>query len=310
MSHAAPSLSDISEPAMGDEELTELRERVDCRAVLERAGWELDVRDSTRGAAKYRQGAGRIVIVTHEGRGWFDPVTGGRGDVLALAQHVWGGTIGHARKHLRPLAGLAPRLTGTRAGRDDDRPFDAEARWRQVPPVRPGSQTWRYLTEKRGLPTATIEHAVRADLLREGIYGTAWAMHMDAGNRISGWEMRGPNYKGYAKGGHKALFRIGEPGEVIRLAVTESAIDALSLATLEEWRAGTLYVSTGGGWGAEAEAALRVLLPPQGELVAATDQGTGGEGLANRLAAIAIQNGTQFARLRPDAKDWNDQLRG
>lgn len=160
------------------------------------------------------------------------------------------------------------------------------------------------------MPAATVELAVRADLLREGIYGTVWALHVDAGNRISGWEMRGPNYKGYAKGGHKALFRIGEPGELIRLAVTESAIDALSLATLEGWWAGTLYVSTGGGWGVEAEAALRALLPPQGELVAATDQGTGGEGLANRLAAIATRSGTRFARLRPDTKDWNDQLRG
>ena len=54
---------------MRDDELTELRARVDCRTVLERAGWTLDEQESTRGAAKYRHGAGRIVIVTHEGRG-------------------------------------------------------------------------------------------------------------------------------------------------------------------------------------------------------------------------------------------------
>jgi hypothetical protein len=78
---------------MRDDELTELRARVDCRAVLERAGWTLDQQESTRGAAKYRHGAGRIVIVTHEGRGWFDPVNGSKGDVLALAQLVWGGTL-------------------------------------------------------------------------------------------------------------------------------------------------------------------------------------------------------------------------
>ncbi len=70
---------------MRDDELTELRARVDCRVVLERAGWTLDKQESTRGASKYRHGAGRIVIVTHEGRGWFDPVNGGKGDVLALA---------------------------------------------------------------------------------------------------------------------------------------------------------------------------------------------------------------------------------
>ena len=93
-----------------DDELTELRTRVDCRTVLEQAGWELDGRESTRRAAKYRDGAGGIVIVTHEGKGWFDPLSDGRGDVIALVRHVRGLTLGHARKALRPLAGIAPTL--------------------------------------------------------------------------------------------------------------------------------------------------------------------------------------------------------
>jgi hypothetical protein len=293
---------------MRDDELTELRERVDCRAVLERAGWELDIRDSTRGAAKYRQGAGRIVIVTHEGRGWFDPVNGGRGDVLTLAQYVWGGTLGHARKHLRPLAGIVPTMTGTKAGREAG-PFDAAAQWRRGSQLRPGSQAWAYLSDKRGLPPVAIHRAITADVFREGIYGTVWAMHQAAGDRITGWEMRGPNYKGFSKGGGKALFRVGNPDGVSRVAITESAIDTLSLATIENWVPGTLYVSTGGGWGPDTEAALRVLLQPPMELVAATDQGAGGELLAKRLAALAADWGTRFGRLLPTAKDWNDQLR-
>jgi hypothetical protein len=116
---------------MRDDELTELRARVDCRAVLERAGWTLDQQESTRGAAKYRHGAGRIVIVTHEGRGWFDPVNGSKGDVLALAQLVWGGTLGHARKRLRPLAGLAsPVATKQRAAETE--PRQGAAIWERV----------------------------------------------------------------------------------------------------------------------------------------------------------------------------------
>ena len=81
------------------DELDELRARVDCRTVLEAGGWELDAKESTRGAIKYRNGAGRIVIVTHEGKGWFDPLNDRRGDALALAQYVWGG-----------MAFLAPHL--------------------------------------------------------------------------------------------------------------------------------------------------------------------------------------------------------
>ena len=48
--------------------------------------------------------------------------------------------------------------------------------------------------------------------------------------------MRGPQYKGFAKGGDKALFWIGELAQARRVAITESAIDALSLAALERYR--------------------------------------------------------------------------
>ncbi len=292
----------------GRDELAELRQRVDCRTVLERAGWELDARESTRRAAKYRQGAGRIVIVTHESKGWFAPLEDRRGDVIALAQHLWGGNLGHARKALRPLAGIAPTLLPMRQSAEVV-PIDGEAGWRQASPPRPGSQAWNYLTGERGLPASTLEKALQAGALREGICGTVWAQHQAVSGQITGWEMRGPQYKGFSKGGTKTLFWLGHPAVADRLAVTESAIDALSLAALEDWQEGTLYVSTGGGYGPETEAALRGLLPSGAELVAATDQGAGGELLAARLDELTQACGARFSRLRPAAKDWNDQLR-
>lgn len=292
---------------MRDDELTELRARVDCRAVLERAGWTLDERESTRGALKYRHGAGRIVIVTHEGRGWFDPVNGGRGDVLALAQHVWGGNLGHARRSLRPLAGIAP-LAPSPGCEGQTVPRQASAIWERAALPRPGSQAWRYLSGERFLPTDTLHRAVDAGVLREGIYGTIWGAHRDAAMAVTGWEMRGPNYKGFCKGGRKCLFRIGE-ARPERVAVAESAIDALSLAAIEGWREGTLYVSTGGGWGPGTDGLLGAVLQSASLLVIATDRGQGGELMAGRLHETALFCGVAAARLLPDGKDWNDQLR-
>lgn len=95
---------------MHDAELDSFRAQVDCRAVLEQAGWLLDAKESSKNAVKYRNGPARIVIVTHDGRGWFDPLNDSRGDVISLAQHLWGGTIGHARKMLRPLSGIVPAM--------------------------------------------------------------------------------------------------------------------------------------------------------------------------------------------------------
>ncbi len=297
------------QPVADRDELAELRQRVDCRTVLERAGWELDARESTRQAAKYRQGAGRIVIVTHEGRGWFAPLDDKRGDVIALAQHVWGGNLGHTRRALRPLAGIVPQPLPALL-KVEAPPLDGEAVWRKARLLRAGSSAWRYLTEERGLSANIVERVAQAGALREGICGTVWAQHQAVPERVTGWEMRGPRYKGFSKGGAKTLFRVGYPSTVSRVAVTESAIDAMSLAGLEGWAGGTVYVSTGGGYGAATEEALCGVLLPDVELAAATDRGTGGELLATRLGELARACGARFSRLWPDAKDWNAQLTG
>ncbi|KND61506.1 hypothetical protein BVER_04450c [Candidatus Burkholderia verschuerenii] len=292
---------------MHDRELDELRHGVDCRAVLERAGWKLDAAESTKHAAKYRSGA-EIVIVTHEGKGWFDPLNDGRGDVIAIAQHLWGGTIDHARKALRPMAGIATSITPAFRERSAQAPIDAARTWAKAHQVRPGSQGWAYLTDTRGLPVATLERAIGAGLLREGIYGTVWFQHRKSDGRPCGWEMRGPKYNGFAKGGDKALFWIGELVSAQRIPVAESAIDALSLATLEGWHDRTAYLSTGGGFGPTTADTLRAMLPAGARIVAATDRGHGGELLADRLHSLADAAGLAFSRKRPDAKDWNEQL--
>lgn len=76
---------------MEKQKLEDLRDRVPCAAVLERAGFAIDVKESTRKALKYRRGA-EIVIVIHGGRGWFDPLSDAKGDVFGLAAHLGGVT--------------------------------------------------------------------------------------------------------------------------------------------------------------------------------------------------------------------------
>jgi hypothetical protein len=293
-----------------DAELVELRERVDCRTVLERAGWELDEEESTRRAAKYRRGAGQIIIVTHDGKGWFDPLAEGvRGDVVALAQRVWGGNLGHARKALRPLAGIVPLLLPTSRLRTRGNAADPRSVWLRRPLPRPGSAAWRYLAEERGLPRSLLEVVVRRDLVREGVRGTAWFLHC-VGGRPSGWEMRGPSFKGFLAGGAKGLFVFSGSTAPSRVAVCEAAIDALSLAAIEGIDNDTAYVSTGGGWGDAGRMTIGRLLSLSRMVVAATDRGTGGDLLADRLGDLARSHGISFQRQRPVAKDWNEQLLG
>jgi hypothetical protein len=291
-----------------DAELVELRERVDCRTVLERAGWQVDEGESSRRAAKYRRGAGEIIIVTHDGKGWFDPLAeGARGDVVALAQRVWGGNLGHARKALRPLAGIVPLLLPASRLRTRGDAADPRSVWLRRPRPRPGSAAWRYLTEERGLPVSLLEVVVRRDLVREGVRGTAWFLHC-VGGRPSGWEMRGPTFKGFLAGGAKGVFVFSRSDAPSRVAVCEAAIDALSLVAIDGDYDDTAYVSTGGGWGEAGSAAIAQFFTKARMVVAATDRGNGGDLLAGRLEDLARRYEIPFERRRPAVKDWNEQL--
>ncbi len=139
--------------------------------------------------------------------------------------------------------------------------------------------------------------------------------------RLTGFEMRGPDYRGFSTGGDKTLFRL--PGRlatssipVSRLVVAEAPIDAMSVAAIERLRADTLYVAVTGGMGPETlrslDLQLRVNAPlPGAVMVAATDADRAGDGYAARLGVMAGAAGVRFERLRPpvEGQDWNDMLK-
>jgi hypothetical protein len=167
------------------------------------------------------------------------------------------------------------------------------------------------------LPETILVAAHAADAIREGPHGSAWFAHRDDAGQLTGIEMRGSDYRNFSAGGEKTLFRLpGGPGPLLRIAVCEAAIDALSLAAIERARDDTLYAATAGGMGPATIAALGQLLPvlaadPAGLLVAATDADIAGRRYASRLAGLAAQAGVRFeAILPPDGlNDWNDAIR-
>jgi len=171
-------------------------------------------------------------------------------------------SFGHVRKRLREFAGLSPSFPPTdRAGgrKDPERPV-AE-RWAERKAVWPNSRTWRYLARKRWLPSAIIEAASAADVLREGPGGSAWFVHLDGDGLATHVDVRGPTYKGSLTGGAKSLFRLPPKGPTLpRLVVAEAAIDALSVAAIEGLRNDTLSAATGGGMGPGTIAVLEALL--------------------------------------------------
>ena len=222
---------------MQDTEIEWLKERVSCAALLERLPppWRLDRAESSRNSLKYRRQPGEIVIVTHEGRGWWDPLSDRKGDVFTLVQHLDPAlNFGAARKVLRSFAGAPPVLPDA-ASAPRTRAVPVALQWKRRRPLSRGSLVWRYLTGPRGLPERILVLADAADAVREGPQGSAWFAHRDAAGALTGIEMRGPAWRGFSAGGTKTLFRLpGGPGSLPRVAVCEAAIDALSLAAIEQ----------------------------------------------------------------------------
>ncbi|WP_339761732.1 DUF3991 and toprim domain-containing protein [uncultured Hoeflea sp.] len=290
-------------------ELEELREKVACGAVLESAGFAVDLKESTRKAVKYRHGDD-IVIVIHEGRGWFDPLSDAKGDVFRLVEHLDGISFAAALYVVADLIGFTPSEPAwTRQARERTLDQTVVERWQSRRKPWRGSATWRYLSEMRGIPDPVLRQAIASDVLREGPHGSMWAGHVDEAGHVTGWEERGPEWRGFASGGAKVLFRFG-PAGALRLCVNEAAIDAMSLAAIERLSPGTLYLSTGGGWSPSTEAALRGLAArPDALLVAATDANSQGETFAERLRILAEKQGCNWQRLRPPSDDWNASLK-
>lgn len=294
---------------MEKRDIEDLRDRVPCAVVLGQASFAVDVKESTRRAVKYRRGA-EIIIVIHQGRGWFDPLSDAKGDVFGLVEHLDSVSFVESLNQVAALVGFAvDEPLWTQSPREYT-PADAiPERWAKRRKPWRGSMTWRYLRIERCLPEAIIHTAIRDDVLREGPQGSMWAAHVNDHGAITGWEERGPDWRGFSTGGSKLLFRFGAVN-ALRLCVTEAAIDAMSLAAFEGLREGSLYLSTGGGWSPTTDAAMRGLAARPGtQLVAATDANSQGETFAARLRDIADRAGCNWLRLKPPAEDWNDALR-
>ncbi|NKL59496.1 DUF3991 and toprim domain-containing protein [Rhizobium leguminosarum] len=294
---------------MNKNDIEELRARVGCAAVLEHEGFAIDRKESTRRAVKFRRDDD-VVIVIHNGRGWFDARSEAKGDVFALASYLRGIGFAETLAMVGDLVAFQPTAAiWQKPLHQRQTVASITDRWRHRKRPWRASATWSYLRQCRALPWQIISAAIDADVLREGPYGSVWAKHVDEAGAVIGWEERGPDWRGFSTGGAKALFRFGM-NDARRICVTEAAIDALSLAAIEQTRPDTLYVSTGGGWSPLTAQALETLASGEGAwLVAATDNNVQGEVFADRLRQMADYANCDFSRLRPRCEDWNEELK-
>ncbi|MBF0554730.1 MAG: DUF3991 and TOPRIM domain-containing protein [Nitrospirae bacterium] len=148
--------------------------------------------------------------------------------------------------------------------------------------------------------------AVFTDHVRIDTRGNVAFRHNDR-NGVTGWEIKGKGYTGFAAGGRKALFacRTGTepPAPHPRLVIAESAIDAMSFYQFNP--SPGLFLSFAGSLSPDQRDLLADVLEryPDAEILMATDTDTEVEGFAALIQSIRPD--ARRAR-SPQGKDWND----
>jgi hypothetical protein len=301
-------------------ELESFKSGIDLRQFAVSLGYEIDRRESWRGSTVLRRGADKIVV-KRNGNGHYvffsvrdDADNGTVIDFLQRRQNL---SLGAVRQILRPWIGRPATLPQfpelERASPDR---MQVERAYRHMV----SAQRFPYLEHERCLPAAVLLSPRFAGRMRIDSLGNTVFPHFD-GAGLCGYEIKNRGFTGFAAGGQKGLwFSHAQPGDR-RLVLAESAIDALSYASLfPDTKDRTRYASLGGKASSRQTALVQATvarLPAGAEIVTAFDADDAGrrlvEVIRQAVASVARRVGRSDlafkARLPAKGrKDWNQVL--
>ena len=168
---------------------------------------------------------------------------------------------------------------------------------------------------KRGIRSETL--AVYRPMIRGDHSGRLLFAHRDRNRRLTGFEIGPPNgRKRFVSGGKRSLFAVcaGTAKTIKALVITESAVDALSLAQLDGCPADHAFLSTAGSSSRSQHEQISfaaTILPSVRTIILAQDSDTAGDRQAAKLheRLQRLPNITPTRRRPPASKDWNDLVK-
>lgn len=303
-----------------DCELDAFKREIDLRQFAEGLGYQIDRRESWRGSAVLRRGVDKIVV-KRNGNGHYvffslrdDDDNGTVIDFVQRRQHL---SLGAVRQLLRPWIGRSASAL-------------------QFPPLQPASpdqmrveREYRRMAEAQRYPYLERDRCVPADVLssprfrgrmRIDARGNTVFPHFDAAG-LSGYEIKNRGFTGFAVGGKKGLWFSHTQSDDRRLVLAESAIDALSYATLfPDSEDRTRYASLGGRPSSRQMGLVQVAvikLADGAEIVTAFDADEAGRWLVAVISDVvgrarrqAERNDFAFRVHLPatEGADWNEVL--
>lgn len=299
-----------------DKELERFKTEIDLRAYAAGLGYVWDRKESWRGSSVLRHPNGDKVIVKLDRDQHYVYFSvrneSDNGSIIDFVQRRKAYNLGQVRQELRPWIGKpapSPALFPVLQPTTKDR-LAVERQYRLMKDV----ERHAYLEQERRLPVETLISPRFTGRIKTDARGNAVFGHFD-GEGLCGYEIKNTGYTGFARGGEKGLWLSQSESTDNRLVLCESAIDALSYATLLP-SLHTQYASLGGQMNPKQPALLKTLflqLPTDAEVIAATDADADGRAYAQLIATLlreTARHDLRFQRQEPTVgKDWNDVLR-
>ena len=277
-------------------------------------GYVLDQRESSRNCAVMRRHEDKIIIA-RDGPHWVyfsvhDDAD--NGSILDFVMRREGVNLGHARQTLRQWSGSPPTVQPlTYAHRLDPITRDRATVLREYARLTASAEHPALLA--RDIPAAVQADPRFAGSILQDARGNACFPHRDR-EGVSGWEIKNSGFTGFSKGGSKGLWFSRTTATDTALVIAESALDALSYATLYP-DTGSRYFSTGGSLNPSQPALISSAfekMPRPAMVILATDNDLAGLELAATIKGLALPylDGLNFRHPLPEiGKDWNDQLK-
>lgn len=333
-------LSNFLEASLGDRAITspkaialEEKRRQELQAFKSRIrlvdyaiaqGFKIDEKASSTNSVILRRETGEKIVVRPATDGhdvYFSPDNSLKsGTVIDFVQQYHQINLGQARKILREFLRTGDRVSRRKKFNiilPDHLSLKAKQNKRQKKPKSFDISGLRvlksnsYLEDDRGISSQIIqsdrfEGQIQIDERNNVIFPNR------DGENITGYELRNFNFKGFAAGGKKSLWRSNQKQNDRLLVITESPIDALSYHQLKGDNS-TRYIATGGTFSqAQAElikAEIEAIFQQDGSVIIATDNDEAGDKLAEGIAKLSRSKPFFYRRrLKPKLKDWNEDL--
>ncbi|MEM6469601.1 MAG: toprim domain-containing protein [Planctomycetota bacterium] len=298
------------------QELEKFKTEIDLRQFAASYGFELNRKKSSKRSAVMSHSNGDKLVITRTDSQryvYFNVFGNDSGTIIDFLQARGGGSIGEIRKTLRQWTGSERALPVAKLPELKPAEFDAEgvAKAWEAACEPPGFN--RYLQFERKIPAKIYCHDAFKESIRVGRRGNILFAHRNGGE-LTGFEVKNRGFTGFSPGGAKSLFRSASVGPEAVLIITETAIDALSVAALAGVN-GKRFVSLAGQPSRLQINALRDFIqsiPQLKQIYLAFDHDEGGRKLSKMLkGALQIGKNIQFVDRFPpgEGQDWNDVLK-